>query len=433
MGYVGIPVACEFASKGMSVTGLDVDEGKVKKINSGIYPFTGNEPEISGLLAMLAKEGKFSATTSPDAVKSADTVLVCVQTPFDSEKREPDYGPLKSAIETIGKNLKKGSLVVVESTIAPGTMEGIVLPALEKSSRMKAGKDFFLAHCPERVTPGKLFLHLRTMDRMVGGAGKKSTDAAMEFYKGITSGKLHPMDMRMAELVKTTENAYRDMEIGFANQMALACQSLSLDVHELRKYVNTCPDRNMHEPGIGVGGHCIPKDPLLLVYGMKGKCSLPITEESRKINEGMPKEGAEIIRKMLEKNGIRIKGARIALLGIAYLANSDDTRNSPGIALAKELSGMGASVVAFDPCARQGAPGIEMAESLEEAINCADCLALTVAHKDFLPLASVEGLRKIAGKMRARIIFDGRNAFDSQACRNAGFSFCGIGKEFIVQ
>ena len=423
LGYVGIPVACEFADHGFDVVGIDSYRWKVDWINEGKSPIKGKEPFLSEMLKKAVHEKKLKATQDFAACKDADAVIVCVQTPFDFKKNEPDYTALKSAVESIGKNLNKDSLIVIESTIAPTTMDKTVKPILEKTSNLKAGEDFYLANCPERVMPGRLIYNLEHLDRIVGGINEKSAKKAVELYKHIVKGDLYPTDSLTAEIVKTTENAYRDVQIAFANEIAIICEELGADVFKVRRLVNKCPGRDMLIPGAGVGGHCLPKDSWLLAWGVKDKIKPKILSIAREINDHMPHHLAELVEDAFKKMGKMIKGSKITVLGIAYLQNSDDVRNSPAIPLIQELEEKGAEVTAHDPYVSVH-PKIKITNKIDDALADADCLVVVTAHDDYKEL-KLDHLKKV---MRSLMMVDGRDLFDKKECQEKGFLYKGIGK-----
>lgn len=426
MGYVGIPVALKFAEVGFDTVGVEVNKSRVNLLNKGIYPIEGKEPQIRELLTKVMKTGRFKASNDFSHCREADAVFICVQTPFNKKKFAPDYSALSSAVKEIATNLKRGALVVVESTIAPGTMGKVVKPILEKEG-MKAGSDFYLAHCPERVMPGKLLYNLENMNRIVGGINEASTKRAIEFYKKTVKGTLYPTDMTTAEIVKTTENAYRDTQIAFANEVAIICEKLGSDFYKVRELVNTSPGRNMLFAGAGVGGHCIPKDPLLLASSVKGKFNPNVIISSRKINDMMPNHVVEIIGAQLKLAGKTLRSAKITLLGASYLPNSDDMRNSPSVTVFGVLKKKGAKPVVFDPYVKE-AKGLVLVDNMVNALNGSDCIVLLTAHDAFEELKSADKLREIKQKMKTPIIVDGRGFFDRAVCEKTGFSFAGIGR-----
>lgn len=423
LGYVGLPVAVKFAEAGFDVVGIDIIESKVEMINRGESPIKGKEPELEELLKHVVSSGNLKATTSYEPIREADYVLIVVQTPFNMLSKEPYYHALRSAVKSVGENLKKGALVIVESTIAPGTINKIVKPILEAESGLKAGTEFFLATAPERVMPGKLIWNLVHLDRVVGGINEASTRAAIELYKLVVKGDLYPTDALTAEIVKTTENAYRDVQIAFANEIALLCENINADVYEVRELVNKSPYRNMHLPGAGVGGHCLPKDSWLLAFGARGTNPPRLIALAREINDSMPRHLSDLCVDALKEAGTNIYGAKVTILGIAYLENSDDTRNSPAFTLIKALEVYGAQPLVHDPYVEE-ANGIRPVKSIDEAVRDSDCIVLVTAHDQYhsIDLAHLKGL------MRTPVIVDGRHVFDKDECIAKGFIFRGIGR-----
>ena len=422
-GYVGIPVAAMFADKGFNVVGINRTKEKVDLINKGLCPIEGDEPNLPGLINKVVKNKKLVATTDYSPCKSADAILICVETPFDSDKWEPKYDSLKSALKSVAENLSKGTLVIVESTIAPTTMETLVKPILEKTSKMVAGKDFLLGNCPERVMPGKLLYNIENLSRVCGGINEETRTKMVELYSHIVKGELYPTDCITAEVVKTAENAYRDVEIAFANEVALICEKLGINVYEVRELVNKAPFRNMHLPGAGVGGHCLPKDSLLLSYGVKGVMTPELMILARNLNNKMPSHTAELLINELKENGIEIKGKKITVCGFAYLENSDDTRNTPSLDVIKKLKEHGAKVEIHDPFVKKY-EGLEIKKDFYDSVKDSEALVFVTAHTEYRKLDH----NKIKKLMKTPIIIDGRNIFDKEDMIKKGFIYRGIGK-----
>lgn len=416
MGYVGIPVAVSFARAGHTVIGINRSRPKVDLINEGVCPLKGDEPNLAAYLHEAVENDMLTATQDFARIKDAKAILVAVQTPFAGDV--PDYSALISALENIGKHLGKGQLVVIESTIAPGTMEGVVRPTLERESGLTAGDDFLLGNCPERVMPGKLLYNIEHLDRVVGGIDEASQDAIVTLYSSILKGNVYKTDCVTAEVVKTAENAYRDVEIAFANELALLCESLGIDVYTVRELVNKSPYRNVHLPGTGVGGHCLPKDSLLLQYGSKG-VPLDLMMLARDINKRMPHHTVELVRKAIGDVG----GKRIAVLGLSYLEDTDDVRNSPTLDLVSELEKLGAAVMVHDPYV-ESYPGIALSSDLDEVVTGAHCVVISTAHSEYASL----DLDTLNQKMAQAAIVDGRNAIDKETAQAKGFVYYGIGK-----
>lgn len=433
MGYVGIPAAALFADAGFDVTGIQrrsMRSGwKIDVINSGKSPIEGDEPGLEELIHRVVKEKKtFRVTDNFEIIKEMDVVLIDVQTPTD-ENHRPHYDSLKEVSHNVGKYLKKGTLVIIESTVAPGTCQNIVLPILEEESKMIAGKDFYLAFSYERVMPGKLIEFLVNFPRVIGGINEESTKRALNVYIKIIKKPLHGTDILTAEFTKTVENAYRDVNIAFANEMALVAESLGVNVFEVRELINERHDRHMHIPGTGVGGHCLPKDSWLLRHGVYEYGLVKVVPEfislARKINDLMPIHTADLVMMALEEKGILLKDATVAVLGIAYLENSDDIRNTPSTPLIKELIANGAKIVAHDPYVRPHEyKEARIIKDLDTALRDADCVVIATKHKEYNEI----DLEHVKNIMRTPIIVDGRNVFNRKICEAKGFLYKGIGK-----
>jgi len=457
MGYVGIPCAALLADvPGFHVTGVQRRSKrsgwKIDCLNSGRSPFEGDEPGLAELIHRVAVEKKsFRVTDDYSACREAGTILIDVQTPTDGNQ-VPRYESLREVSGQVGQHLQPETLVIIESTVAPGTTQNVVQPILERESGLTGGQDFYLAFSYERVMPGKLLEYIVHFPRVVGGIDGESTRRAVDLYRHIVKREITPADVLTAEMSKVVENAYRDVNIAFANEVALACERMGVNVFEVRELINARPDRHMHVPGAGVGGHCLPKDSWLLKYGVEtygrpaeGQSNRRETGElrliplAREINDGMPGHMAALIESALAKAGHRresdnrpLAGTKVALLGVAYLENADDTRNTPAAALARLLLARGAEVVAHDPYVRQADWRRVLGDGLEvpltddpwEALKDADCGALVTRHQAYQALDPAQ----MRNAMRTPVLVDGRNAFDVQACRAAGLICEGLGR-----
>ncbi len=428
LGVVGIPVAAKMAEAGIATVGLDVDEARVRAIREGRYPFASDEPGIAALLHEVHATGRLTATTDPkEAIAGADVVVVVVQTPV-GPSGAPTYAHLQSALASVGKHLQRGALVVVESTLAPGTMKDVVLPALEKASGLKAGADFHLGHCPERVMPGRLLQNIVHYDRVVGGLDDASTKRMMALYPLWVKGRLTPTGMTTAEVVKTAENAYRDVQIAFANEVARISQAVGVDAWEVRELVNKVEDRHMLRPGVGVGGHCIPKDGLLLAHAARGRFDTPLLHAARAVNDAMPKATAGLTAAALgQATGVppetALQGKRVTILGASYLPGADDTRDTPSLPLAKALEERGAMVAIADPFVRELDGRLVLADTAK-AIEGADAVVLATAHEAYLRPDWIGWKRR----MRTPVVVDGRGVWDPATARAAGFTYRGVGR-----
>ncbi len=416
LGYVGLPVAARFAQASFDVIGLDVDEAKVARINAGICPIEGKEPGLPDLVAEVVDAGRLRATVDYDVCRKADVVLIAVETPIDSV-HQPRYSALRAVLRSLEPALKPGGMVIIESTIAPGTMDRLVRPTLVKHGKRKSGEDFYLVHCPERVMPGLLLENLAQMSRVVGGDTPEAAQLAEAFYRHVVEADLDLADCVTAELVKTAENAYRDVQIAFANELALICEHIGADVWRVRELVNKSPGRDVLLPGAGVGGHCIPKDPWLLAYGASDSVTAKLIPAARDVNDYMPLHMAELTVDALEEAGVEIEEARVAVLGYAYLENSDDTRNSPSVTLVSRLEELGAEVVVHDPWVR------EYQGEIEAAVQGCDAVVMMVAHDEYRAL-DLESLR---AHVAWPVLVDGRHVFSAAVARAAGWGYRGVG------
>ncbi|MFW9809078.1 MAG: nucleotide sugar dehydrogenase [Candidatus Thorarchaeota archaeon] len=436
MGYVGIPIAALFADvEKVNVIGLQrrsTRSGwKIDVLNKGESPFGGVEPGLDELIERVVKKGTFKVTEDNEVLRDADIILIDVQTPTDSQNM-PQYSSLREVSKNIGHRIKKGTLVIVESTVAPGTTQHVVQRIIEQESQLTGGVDFDLAFSYERVMPGRLIDFIVNMPRVVGGITARSTERAVEIYSKIVKEKIFITNTLTAELAKTIENAYRDVNIAFANEMALVSESLGVDIFEIIELVNARKDRHMHIPGAGVGGHCLPKDPWLLRFGLyeygTWKIEPEIISLSRRINNHMPVHMADLVENALHAKNVSIQDATVAILGIAYLENSDDTRNTPAAVLSAALQSRGANVRLHDPYVKEWefSPNKIETDIMKVARN-SDCLALVTKHDQYYKI-DFDALRSV---MKTPIIVDGRNVFETKSVLDKGFEYRSIGKKGV--
>jgi UDP-N-acetyl-D-mannosaminuronic acid dehydrogenase len=409
-------VACVMARAGFNVTGIELRAERVACINAGQSPIEGDEPGLEVLLAEVVARGQLRATTDYAVLDQADVVLINVETPV-GEDHQPQYVALRAACKSLGAVLQTGALVVVESTIAPGTMDQLVRPILEETTGRRVNEGFYLVTCPERVMPGKLLRNLAGMSRVIGASSPQAAELAVALYRHFVQADLDVADCITAEIVKTAENAYRDVQIAFANEVALICEVAGADVWQVRELVNKSPYRQMHLPGAGVGGHCIPKDPWLLAYGTLGRAPIRLIPAARAVNEGMPTHVGALVLDALREAGLTPTQAQVVILGYAYLENSDDARNTPTEPLMRFLQEAGVRFTIHDPFV----PPYET--PLEQAVAGADCLVLMVRHHQYLE----SDLAALGNRMRTRILVDGRNAFTPPE----GFIYRGLGRASV--
>ena len=412
LGYVGLPAACMLADAGFTVTGVDVKADRVELVNQGVSPIVGDEPGLADLLRDVVSAGRLRASTDYKDLASADVAMICVETPVDPDHR-PRFAALKSVCAQLGRVLQDGALVIVESTIAPGTIDSVVRPAMEASTGRRAGAGFHLGHCPERVMPGKLLANMRTLSRVCGGSSPEVAETMVALYSTYVDADLDPADSLTAEIVKTAENAYRDVGIAFANQLALICEQLGGDVWRVRQLVNKVPGRAVLLPGGGVGGHCIPKDSWLLASSLGEAADESLLGVARRVNDRMPDHVADLVIELTASP----RASRVAILGYSYLENSDDTRNSPSEVLVSRLTGLGYEVAIHDPFVeayRSDVGGV---------LQGSDCAVLMVAHSAYRAL----DMNAAARLMRHPCLVDARGFFRAEDLQAAGFVYRVIG------
>jgi len=418
-GYVGVPTAVLFAEAGFHVIALDKKSEVVEAINSGVSPI--NEAGLHELVSCNVQGGRLRATlNSTEALNQAEAVIISVQTPID-QNRKPNLSFLTEALEEVGSTIKKGTLVVVSSTIPPGTMLRNVKPKFESLSDLNADTKFYLAYVPERIAPGKVLKEFVESPRLIGGIGPNSTKIAAELFRTVCK-KVIETDAATAEVAKLAENTFRDVNIAFANQLALICEQHGVDAKKVIKLANTHPRVNIHTPGPGVGGPCLPKDPYLLIHKTElGDQNL--IETARKINDYMPKHTAKITLRALKSIGKNIENSKIAVLGTAYKGNVDDSRQSPSKPIIKELKSLGAEVIVYDPYCKETF-GAKKANTLQEALKDADCMITLTDHTEFKNL----NLKEIKASMNDKpAIIDGRRITDPHKAKNTGFIYYSIG------
>ena len=423
IGYVGLPLACVLAESGFRTIGIDVDRNRVEMINSGICPIVGDEPGLPELLKRVIADGSLRASMRAEDLATCDAVFVCVDTPIGPDKN-PRLEILRSAVTSVSRSMKKGVLVSIESTLPPGTMTSVVIPILEKESGLLAGKDFLLCHCPERVMPGKLLNNMRKVERVLGGFDSESIKRGAYFYSRIVQAEIHPSDLLSAEISKTAENAYRDVQIAFANEVALLCEALGANAFEVRRLVNTCPFRDMHIPGSGVGGHCLPKDSWLLLSGAPGN-SAKVIPDARAVNESMPHHLGELAREVMQKAKVSSVRPKVAVMGLAFLRDSDDVRESPALKVIDDFEN-DYELIVHDPFVKN-AYKVELTRDLEAALQGADCAIFVTDHTAYRTL----DLQKVKKLMRTPAIVDGRNLFNRNEAERKGLVYRGIGKGSI--
>lgn len=347
LGYVGLPLAVEKAKAGYHTVGIDVSEDKVARVNRG-ENYIGDVDDA--LLKRLVEEKKLEATTDFASIADLDFVIICVPTPLDTHQ-QPDMSYIESSAHAIGKHLTKETLVVLESTTYPGTTEEVLKPILEEESGLHCGDDFYLAFSPERVDPGNKNYKTNNTPKVVGGVTKEATEVATEFYRSVLEGDIHPVSSpAVAEMEKVLENTYRFVNIGLANEMAIICEKMGIDVWEVIDAAKTKPyGFQAFYPGPGIGGHCIPLDPFYLSWKVREyDYHTKLIETSGEVNSQMPLYTVERASKILNLDKKPLNGSKVLLLGVAYKSDIDDLRMSPALDVLKILEEHGTTVDYYD-------------------------------------------------------------------------------------
>lgn len=404
LGYIGLPTAL-LLSRSFDVYGCDINEDVVGKINNKILPFV--EPGLDDLL----RESEIKAEVHP---VESDAFVICVPTPFDKELKMADLGFVVNAAKSIVPYLRKGNLIIIESTITPGTCEKVIIPIIEKSG-LRVGVDIFLSHCPERAIPGKTLIEMVNNSRVIGGIDKISSDKAEEIYRSFVRGEIFKTNIRTAEFVKLMENTYRDVNIALANEFAILSEEIGIDAWEAIELANKHPRVSILSPGPGVGGHCIAIDPWFLT---ESTINARIISIAREINDEMPAYVLSKIKAIIYEENIT--NPVIAILGVAYKGNIDDTRETPALKLIKLCEREGWDIRIHDPHVKKFEYQLM---PLDLAIRGADLILIETDHEDFCALDAGFMSRLV----RHKLILDLRNILSIEAFVKEGFTIKKLG------
>ncbi len=404
LGYVGLPLAIEFARAGLRVAGVEVDGQKLSMLQAG-ESYVKDVP--SDEVAHFVSTDQFFPTANANIINLSDIITICVPTPCTHEN-EPDLSYVEAAGRVVAAQLKPGQLVILESTSFPGTTEEILLPILEQSG-LKAGVDFHLAFSPERIDPGNEKYNLTNTPKIVAGTTDKATQLADEFYSLVACEVIRVSSPRTAEMTKLYENTFRHINIGFANEMAMLCEKMGIDIWEVIKAASSKPFGFMpFSPGPGVGGHCIPVDPQYLLYKARQHgFNLRFVELANDINEHMAETVVDRVAYALEGQGKLLEGSSLLVLGVAYKKDIDDVRESPAIRVIENLVARGARVQYHDPYVNSfdnGCGRFESVDLTETELSSSDCVLICTDHSD-LPYEKLEC---------CSLVVDTRNAIKSR-------------------
>lgn len=421
LGYIGLPTAATFAAHGIQVIGVDINPLVVETLKRGELHI--HEPGLREVVEQALASGKLTVSSHPE---EADAFLIAVPTPFHEDKfaeyegrryKLADMSAVIAATEAIVPHLRKGNLVILESTSPPRTTLDLVRPILERST-LKAGSDFFLCYSPERVLPGQILRELVENARVIGGITPESARAGRDLYATFVKGQIVETDATTAEMVKLMENTYRDVNIAIANEFARLAEKFGVDVWDAIRLANLHPRVNILNPGPGVGGHCISVDPWFFVETAPELT--PLIYHARKVNDEQPRF---VVKRVKEALG-GLNGKRIAALGLAYKADVDDLRESPAVEVVHLLQQAGAQVKAWEPFKPHAQlKGIDISPTLQDALQNADAVLLLVRHTEFTRLDPAD----LAAKTSARIAIDTVNGWNRETWQKAGFQFHRLG------
>ncbi len=422
LGYIGLPTASTFATHGLNVVGVDINPQVISTLRNGSIHI--NEPGLRSLVREALESGRLLIRSSP---VEADAFIIAVPTPFyeheqgqynGKDYRRADMRAVTSAAESIIPHLRRGNLVVLESTSPPRTTVDLVQPILEKSG-LKAGADFLLVYSPERVLPGRIIQELTENARVIGGINQASSEAGRDLYAHFVTGEIVLTDATTAEMVKLMENTSRDVNIAVANEFSRLADRFGVDIWEAISIANRHPRVKILNPGPGVGGHCISVDPWFLVEAAPDL--VEIIPAARRVNDGQPQFVLSILQKIL---GNDFSGKPVAVLGLAFKADVDDLRESPAIDITRRLVEAGAVVSCYEPYKPEAVvTGALSATSVEDAVHDAQVLVLLAGHREFKELDPA----KVSELTPARLAVDCVGGWDKPAWARAGFKLVRLG------
>ena len=416
LGYIGLPTGSMFALAGNDVIGVDPNPRVQAALEAGRTSL--EEPELQTLVTAAINSGRLKVRTRPEP---ADAFVIAVPTPLETITNTADLSYVEQAARDIAPVLRRGNLVVLESTVPPGTTRDILAPILATSG-LEPGRDIHVAHCPERVLPGRILVELEQNDRLAGGLTPDCAAAAADLYRSFVKGAIMCTDATTAEMVKVMENTFRDVNVALANEFALVAERIGVDVWEAIALANHHPRVNVLTPGPGVGGHCIAVDPWFLASAAPRVT--PLIRAARQVNDGMPEH---VIDRLLAMTS---PPAAVALLGVTYKAEVDDIRESPAVRVAQLACDRGFAVRLCDPHAKPDSPGLPAPLlPLHQAVRDAEALVVLVSHRAF---ADVD-VDLVASLMSKKRVLDARNFLDRQVWKSRGFDVHVLGAPDLIR
>jgi len=420
LGQVGLPTALIFCKNGFSVIGHDINESLLSTLNSKKIPFEENG--LQELLVESIEKGKFHTTSDiEEAVKKSDVIIICVATPL-TDQIKPDLSALEKVTTSLSGLSLTNKLVIIESSIPPGTFSRLILPLIEKKNRL--GVDFWAAFVPERLAPGQGLAEIQTTPRVIGHQDNDSGLLAKALYEKIISSQILLTNVTVAEISKLVENTFRDVNVAFANEVGLICERYGIDVQDVIKICNSHPRVKVLQPGPGVGGPCLPKDPYLLLNPPgKPQIESKLILDSRKINDSMPYHVIDLVELALRAQNKKISESTILILGTTYKANVSDTRLSPAKEIISQLVKKGCNVLVFDPKTKESFGGKPVSD-IWAAVSASDVLVIVTDHDEFKKL----DLQRIYNSMRkVPVLVDTRRIYSKSDAEKIGFVYLSVG------
>ena len=428
IGRIGLPTALSFANSGLHTVGVDINPTLVSNINSGIFPLK-DEPGYDTIFENVLKEKKFSATTKiEEIVPSSDVILLSLPTPMDQDNI-PIYSALKSVAQQLHDLLTPGSVVIVESTVEPGFVEDELISIIEgNDERLKAGKTFGIGVCPETANPGQILNDFERLPRLVGATDDKTANIITKIYKHVFTVDLIPMpDCKTANAVKLTTNVFRDINIAFVNELAILFEKIGIDIMTVLEAAKTKYNFQVHYPGAGVGGPCLPVNSYQMLNLAKkiDENLLSIVKAGRIVNESMPQHVINLLNEVFLESGKNIIDSEILILGVSYKPDVKDIQITPAEPIIEKLKMLKCKVKIYDPYFKStNVFGINTEHNLMDALTNTDAVIIVTAHKEFHDLDPIF----LKTSMRTPILVDSRGIVDQHAAKKAGLIFRGLGR-----
>ena len=425
IGRIGLPTALSFAKSGLQTIGVDINENLVSTINSGVFPLK-DEPGYEEIFNDAIKNKMFSATTKiEDAIPNSDLILLSLPTPMD-KNNVPDYSALRDSASKLSNFLSPNSLIIVESTVEPGFIEDEMVPIISKSDQLKIGENFFIGVCPENANPGEILHDFTNLPRLVGSINKQTTEIITLIYDFVFAVELVIMpDCKTANAVKLTTNVFRDINIAFINELSLMFEKLGIDTLKVLEAAKKKYNFQIHYPGAGVGGPCLPINSYqLLNAARRSGVNLSMIEYGRQINEKMPEHVIKLTLDAFKECKKPIQNNDILILGVSYKPDVKDIQLTPAKHIIKKLQDLGANIHIYDPYFSSSQVfGINVEENLDAVISKVDASIIITAHKEFRNISL-----PVFNKMKSPILVDTRGIIDPMDAKQAKLIFRGLGR-----